>query len=406
MEVSQIIFFDSKIYENILLGIIFFILAIVITFFLIKNNFVRIVLFYGYSCYLLPIYIIKNWQIDHYDHLKYLEFVTVFFVTVIFFYLLSNTIFKKNNKIKLFNKIILVEKKKSLRLFQKIIFQLFYPLTFFLLLYFLILKKSPFLIWLISGSSDLLRYEIYNSNYIIQLIYVMYCRFFSVFVILLTPPPFKKIFPIFLFIELIAIQSLERQSVFIVMAAVFVRFLFQKSLTNFVIFILSVYFVVGISFIQGNYIFSIENINEVLNSFVLLVINRLLLDPAQMLHLVYLKAEGLNFYLMNNTLVNMLFSNFFTEKSPALGYTAIGNIIDGYKIFSNNFGIIIASLWFAMLLKISVNLIQSISEIKVKNTLSVVLFFSMISFYYSNIFSIVPNFIIFAIFLFKKVFKF
>ena len=205
---------------------------------------------------------------------------------------------------------------------------------------------------------------------------------------------------------MIALQSLERQSTLIIMAATFGRFIFQRSLINSIISFLSIYVVMTTVYIQGNYIFNSMNIYQTLSDYFLLVSNRVVLDPSQMLHRVYVTTEGLNFYLLNNRIINIISFNLFSEQSELVrGYTAIGNIIDGYKIFSNHFGVIIAGLWFAILLNICSSLIRSVVYEKTKVIVKVILFLSIISFYYSNIFSLTPIIIISSLLIMTKIFR-
>jgi len=397
MGVNQIIFFNLDIFLNIVFGFIIFLIAVFFTLILIRNNFVRLVLVYGYSCYLFPIFVIKEWQIDYHNTFKYFEIVIIFFISVIFFYHLINSMKKKTS-------ISLSYNKNNFKIFEKFIFIIFYILTAIFFIHFIILSNSPLLAWYNGIDAGIARYEIYKSPKIIQLLYVIYCRLLSVIIILIAPK--KKILFLFLIIELIALQSLERQSTLIIMAATFGRFIFQRSLINSIISFLSIYVVMTTVYIQGNYIFNSMNIYQTLSDYFLLVSNRVVLDPSQMLHRVYVTTEGLNFYLLNNRIINIISFNLFSEQSELVrGYTAIGNIIDGYKIFSNHFGVIIAGLWFAILLNICSSLIRSVVYEKTKVIVKVILFLSIISFYYSNIFSLTPIIIISSLLIMTKIFR-
>ena len=399
MEVNQIIFFNLAIYLNILLSFFILFFALAITFIFIKDNFVRSVLSFGYICYLLPIFIIKDWQIDYYDHFFYLKIVSIFFIFVIIFYLILNSLFIKKNISNNYLKNIFIKENKNLLNLKKYIFFFFYLFTIFLLFYFFILKNSFFLIddFL---SIENLRFLIYDSSILVQLVYVLYLRFLSVIVILIAPN--KRILFLFLIIELIAIQSLERQSVLIIMAAVFFRFILKKSFKNLFLFISSIFFVMLVVYFQRSTSITTLDLDEILQNFILLLVNRVILDPAQMLHLVYIKSQGLNFYLTNNRLIYLILS-YFSEFQP-IGYTAIGIIADGYKIFSNYLGVIFASFWFALIIRISLNIIKSCYNTVLKNIFTIILFFSVISFYYSNFLSIVPLTMIFILFVLKKIF--
>ena len=144
MEVNQIIFFNLAIYLNILLSFFILFFALAITFIFIKDNFVRSVLSFGYICYLLPIFIIKDWQIDYYDHFFYLKIVSIFFIFVIIFYLILNSLFIKKNISNNYLKNIFIKENKNLLNLKKYIFFFFYLFTIFLLFYFFILKNSFF----------------------------------------------------------------------------------------------------------------------------------------------------------------------------------------------------------------------------------------------------------------------
>jgi hypothetical protein len=410
MEAFQIIVYNNDFIINFIFSLFLFSFFLLFIFIIIKETLARLVLSFGYLCYAFPLLIIKPWQNEEYDLAKYSICIVVFFLTVIFFYFIFNSFLKlfsnRKNLKKKSSKFFLKVKKTNIEAYRKYIIYVFLFTSIFIIIYFNTIGKSGFNFWIMEGQGTIARMEIYKNPAIFQYLFVIYSRILVLLSILIVKK--KHLLLILLIASLASINSLERQAIFIIMAGTIFRFFLDRSLITFLTVLLSLALVLFNFIIRESIvIFSSDTSSIIFESIIGLIsviVNRIVYDPMIMLHSVIQRAEGQSFYLLNNSIINFIFSNLFNDISydELKKWTAIGIIPDGYKIFSNQIGVFLTGIWFAFLLSFCCYLLKKISNRQIKNIIIILLFSSLVSFYYSNILSITPLSIIFSLYFLIK----
>ena len=409
MQASQVIIYNENFFVNFVFSLFLFSTCLLFTFVIIKETLARLVLSFGYLCYAFPLLIIKPWQNEEYDLAKYSTCILVFFLTVILFYFILNSflkLFSNRKKLKKSSKFFLKVKITNSEIYRKYIIYAFWFTSIFIITYFNTIGKSGFNFWIMEGQGTIARMEIYKNPAIFQYFFVIYSRILVLLSILIVKK--KHLLLILLIAALASINSLERQAIFIIMAGTIFRFFLDRSLITFLTVLLSLALVLfNLVIRESVVIFSSDTSSIIFESIIGLIsviVNRIVYDPMIMLHSVIQRAEGQSFYLLNNSIINFIFSNLFNDISydELKKWTAIGIIPDGYKIFSNQIGVFLTGIWFAFLLSFCCYLLKKITNRQIKNIIIILLFSSLVSFYYSNILSIAPLSIIFSLYLLIK----
>lgn len=391
METLSITTYNDVFWLNLFLSTFIFSILSIFILLTVKDGLARAVIIFGFLCYIFPIPILTNW-IPAYHRYHAISITALFFlVTIIWYHVFSLFLMKIKPK-------FLVKRVSGGGLlypfveYTHLINVIFYSFSLFFILYFFVYGGSGFFAWL-DGASNV-RFIIYENPTAILLLYVLFSR-------VILPITFvwssDKYFLFTFFIgAFVSIQSIERQAVFMLMLSMAVRYLFVgRKFKDLILFVIACLFVVLVSSIQGNY--DTVAVFDVFQNFFKLVLNRIVLDPASMLVGVIEYTDGSYSLFKNNKIIGLLFGGYDSS------YSAIGIIADGYYFMSGYIGVIIAAIWFSFLIVFCRYILLFSRPGKLKISLFLLLFTALISFYYSNIFSLVPLFMIFLAFTFVRV---
>lgn len=239
------------------------------------------------------------------------------------------------------------------------------------------------------------RFSFYQNPEIVQLGFVLFSRLLTVVSILAAPA--KLIFPVVVVASFVGVQSVERQAVFVIFFAILVRCVVRKfGFMNLCLLLFSIYVVMAVSVMQGNFVIEFDNFMDLIYHFGLLVFNRVVLDPGIMWNLVFVEFGSLETYFLHNRVIGLVFDSDWNLSS-------VGILADGYLAIGLFGGAAFAGLWFGVMVFLASCSAWGLPPV-LGTSVKALGFVACASFFYSNVFSVVPLVSIILLLLLRIVF--
>jgi hypothetical protein len=392
MEFTGVIEYNLTFVLNFFYGVLLSVIHLSISNLFIRQRVVKYVLTVYVVLFFSPIFVLNKW-VANFQLLEVFAYVELFFIGVLLFYNSLLYIFR----VKYYRKKPIVQflntvrsKPNSKGIFR--VNNLFYISSAGFVFYFLQNLEFSGVYQYIYLQEVHPRFAWYESPVSAQLLFAIYGRILVPMAIIFQKKNLSFVVVVLLS-TLILVNSVERQTMIIMLFVLLIRIFFvELNFKQKVVNLTMIVFLILILF----YIFIMQGNIEVLNSYQIfleslsVIYYRIIVDPLYMLnHIIIHYSEIPYTYGATNRIIGYIFGVYIE------GFSAIGILADGY-LSLGYFGGLLASFWYSMILvffSLCLNKMHCAPNIY-KVFANILILISAISFFYSNIFSVIPLVII------------
>ena len=387
-------YYDIDFWIGLFYGLLVCIPHLFIIFELVRNYLIKAVLSTFSLLFVGPMFVLANWA-DGYNILYTFIYVEIFFFSSLLGYFIFLYYFAvlpvRARKSVIFSNSFFSEYQERL---SKAILRIFLFVAALFLFYFFYLspEHSGFLAFLNETSSEP-RFTFYSSSEFIQLSYAIFGRILVPLAIICAMS--KRMLLVVVLVAIsVLLHSVERQTVIILMFAYVASLFINRSKITFldlIIFSIILSSVFSVFIMQGN--LAMEQISQIASLGSEIIYQRIFVDPLYMTHHILYYYSDLPFtYGNTNRLIGMVTGEYI------LGFSAIGIIADGY-LSIGLIGVLLSAFWWSFVLALSAKISVNNTRSLVNKFQTILLFIACVSFFYSNLFSIVPLFVILIVLL-------
>jgi len=388
MEFSGVVEYNWIFVFNFLYGLLLSVMHLFIVNFFIRQRIVKYIVATYIGLFFSPIFVLNEWLAD-FQFLEVLAYVEIFFMAMILFYGFFLYVFKARP----YQSGITVQT-------TKIIKGRFSLIKYFRLNTFFYIASVGFVFYFLQnlGFSGVYQYiylqEIhprfawYESPESMQFLFAIYGRILAPVAIIYQKKNLSFVV-VALLSALILVNSVERQTMIIILFALFVRLFFvelkfNQKIVNISMIMLTMLILFYIFIMQGN--IESHTADQILFDSLSVMYNRIIVDPLYMLNHIIVNYNDMPYtYAATNRSIGYIFDVYIP------GFSAIGILADGYLALGV-FGVFLASFWYSMILAFCVLYLKKMKYVpnSYKIVAEMLILIAMISFFYSNIFSAIP----------------
>ena len=374
-------------WERLALGIILALPNAILLRIFIQNSLIRTILFVYICLFFLPFFVISLWVKNFYS-IEVLFYVELFFISSIFFYLTFNYILSitpvKTIAYKYKNSYSYSNRQERLR--RSILYFFILTSIYFLAYFFIFNPDHSGLITYFSeeNAEKMPRFSIYESSNLFQFIYALFGRVLVPISVIVSKSK-KTVFFVSLLSLAVLLHSVERQTIFILLFSFLAWIILNKrrvGLAEIILFLTLSSALFFVFIMQGN--FDYEGVLNLILFGSQVVFQRVVVDPLYMVHHILYFYNDLPYtFGATSPLIGLIFGGYIA------GYSAVGIIADGILAFGT-FGVFLSAIWYGFLLSI-ISLFSSTRSSSLTGKFNtVLLFIAGVSFFYSNLFSLIP----------------
>lgn len=374
-------------WERLALGIILALPNAILLRIFIQNSLIRTILFVYICLFFLPFFVISLWVKNFYS-IEVLFYVELFFISSIIFYLTFNYIISITpiKTIAYKYKYSYSYSNRQERLRRSILYFFILTSIYFLAYFFIFNPDHSGLITYFSeeNTEKIPRFSIYESSNLFQFIYALFGRVLVPISVIVSKSK-KTVFFVSLLSLTVLLHSVERQTIFILLFSFLAWIILNKrrvGLAEIILFLTLSSALFFVFIMQGN--IDYEGVLNLILFGSQVVFQRVVVDPLYMVHHILYFYNDLPYtFGATSPLIGLIFGGYIA------GYSAVGIIADGILAFGT-FGVFLSAIWYGFLLSIISLFSNTKSSSLTGKFNTVLLFIAGVSFFYSNLFSLIP----------------